>query len=438
LGDDVSVERKYIIGAVVAIALGLIVGKTIKNQRGTDEVDDGKPLAEATWTLPEAIDQAAGYLTRVNNDHGRFVYRMSADGKPVAPKKYNIVRHAGAIYALADYQVQGASADGRTKAEQTTERAAKELIGRYVRPLKAEPNLLAVWSDPKEEGGGKTAAKLGGAGLSIIGLMGRYRATQGDAGSADDMKVAEGLAGFIAFMQKPNGDYVSKYTDDDGKVTDFESLYYPGEATLGLTMLYEADRDPKWLDTAMKGIGYLVISRRDKKNLPADHWLMIAIDRLLPFFDQVKDPPITKDEMVEHAYALGKVMMAGQAQVTKSRKSIDGCYTSDGRVTPSATRLEGLLALEHALTGDEKRADKRKEVRASIIKGIAFERRAQITADGITKGAFPGSVLPSGDAGAEDDEEKSDEIRIDFVQHTMSAMMRYVKMCAADPTDCPK
>ena len=66
-------------------------------------------------------------------------------------------------------------------------------------------------------------------------------------------------------------------------MSDFESLYYPGEATLRLTMLYEADHDEKWLATAaMKGVSQLVVSRRTvaKAKLPADHWLMIAIDRL--------------------------------------------------------------------------------------------------------------------------------------------------------------
>lgn len=436
-------QRKYLIALGVAVALGIVAGKAYRSSREPVVADVVAPAGKITWELPTAIDEAAGYLVRVNDDSGRFLYRMSGDGKHVAPKKYNIVRHAGAIYALADYQVQGASAEGRAKAAAATARAADLLMTRYVRPLKADDKLLGVWSDPKEEGGSKFAVKLGGAGLSIIGLMGRYRAVDGGApDSAKELETAQGLARFVQFMQKPNGEYTSKYTDEDGKVGDFESLYYPGEATLGLTMLYEADRDVKWLDTAMRGVGQLVISRRSvaKAKLPADHWLMIAIDRLLPFYDLVKEPSISKDEMIDHAVMLGKIMMEGQTRVSSQRPEIDGCFTRDGRTTPSATRLEGLLALEHALTGDDKRADVRKEVRASIVKGVAFLRRSQITT-GPARGGIPAALVPGGEDGGADEteseEEKSGEIRIDFVQHAMSAMMRYVIMCKVDPTGCP-
>jgi hypothetical protein len=430
------VQRKHIVALLFAIAFGIAAGKLYRSSTTARTALTTK----LEWDLPTAIDEAAGYLTRNDDEKGRFVYRMGANGTPVAPTKYNIVRHAGAIYALADYQVQGASADGRAKAAAATERSANALITNYVRPLKADPELLAVWSDPKEEGGGKTAAKLGGAGLSIIGLMGRFRAVDGGApASGKELETAQGLARFVQFMQKPAGDYTSKYTDEDGKATDFDSLYYPGEATLGLTMLFEADHDPKWLQTAMKGVGQLVISRRSvpKSKLPADHWLMIAIDRLLPFFDQVKEPSITKDEMIDHAVTLGTLMIEGQGKVASQRPEIDGCFTNDGRTTPSATRLEGLLALEHALTGDAKRADTRKDVRAAIVRGIGFLRRAQITT-GPTRGGIPGAVMTGDeDAGESENEESSSEIRIDFVQHAMSAMMRYTVMCKVDATGCP-
>lgn len=435
-------DRKYIVAIAVAVVGGVVAGKAYVAHRDGGSGEVAAPVGKIAWDLPTAIDEAGAYLTRVNGDNGRFVYRMSAEGKPVAPKKYNIVRHAGAIYALADYQVQGASTDGRAKAAATAERATGELISHYVRPLKSDESLLAVWSEPKEEGGKNMQAKLGGAGLSIIGIMGRYRALDGGApGSPKELETAQGLARFVQFMQKPNGDYTSKYTDEEGKATDFESLYYPGEATLGLTMLYEADHDPKWLETAMKGVGQLVISRRTvaRNKLPADHWLMIAIDRLAPFFDKVKEPSITKDEMIDHAVTLGQIMIEGQTRVATERPQFDGCFTKDGRTTPSATRLEGLLALEHALMGDTQRAAIRKEIRASIVRGIQFLRRSQVTT-GPTKGAIPAAMVPGEDGGAEEEvageEEKSNEIRIDFVQHAMSAMMRYTVMCKADAAGC--
>lgn len=436
-------SKTHIAFLVVAMIAGGFLGK-IYRDRHHAVASDALPappagLAKPAWELPQAIDEAAGYLSRVCDEKGRFVYRMMPNGSPIAPKKYNIVRHAGAIYALGDYQVQGHDVAGRAKAAATTERAATYLIDRYVRPSKKNPELVAVWSDPVEEGGGgKEWAKLGAAGLSVIGLMGRYRAVDGGTASAPkELEAAQGLARFIQFMQQDDGSYISKYTDEGGKADDFNSLYYPGEATLGLTMLYEADHDPKWLDTAMKGVGRLVISRRGSTNLPPDHWLMIAIDRLAPFYDKVTAPSVSKDEMIDHGVAIGRMIMEGQRAVFGERPAIDGCFTRDGRTTPTATRLEGLLAMEHLLTGDEQRTAAREELRASIVRGIAFLRRSQIT-DGPARGGIPGAMFVAGeDAGVGDDDERPEEIRIDYVQHAMSAMMRYTVMCANDASGCP-
>ncbi len=386
--------------------------------------------ANSRWDIPEGVDEGAGYLARAVDDQGRFIYLMSDDGQRIEPKKYNILRHSGAIYALAEYQIQGQNADIREKAAASAKRAAAQLISHYIRPLAIDHSLLAVWSDPNEERGVTSTAKLGGAALSIIGLVNLYRATNG---MSHDLDVAQGLARFVQSMQESNGNFTAKYTEE-GETPDFESLYYPGEAALALTMLYEVDHNRKWLDTAMRGVSYLVIARRDPENLPADHWLMIAIDRLLPYYSLASEPKASKEEVIDHAVALGKMMMDGQAKVAREHPDIDGCFTGNGRTTPSATRLEGLLALEHILTGDAKRASVQSEVHASIARGMAFVRRAQITS-GPTRGAFPATARGFEDG--PNDSGKRSYVRIDYVQHALMALMRYTLMCKSEKLDCP-
>ena len=54
--------------------------------------------------LDQAIQRAAEYLVRVEGEGGRFEYRLFVDGRRGSKQKYNILRHAGSIYALADYR----------------------------------------------------------------------------------------------------------------------------------------------------------------------------------------------------------------------------------------------------------------------------------------------------------------------------------------------
>jgi hypothetical protein len=408
-----------------------------------------KPTPVELWSLDQAIDESADYLARVNNEEGRFEYRLFSDGRHGNPKKYNILRHAGAIYALGDYTTQASAPEKRAKAGATAARAEKYLLGHYTRALREHPDVKGVWSDPKEEGGQRPGIKLGANGLSIIGIMSKMRAGEVPGAidgvtpelKADEIATAQALARFVGLAEKPQGDFRGKYDDDKGFMGDSDSLYYPGEAILGLTMLYERDRDPQWLSLGVKAIQYLIESRRSVKKIPNDHWLMIAIDRLDPVYGDIPNPPLSRDAIVEHSIAVGKSMLDDMANVDAkggNAADLDGSFNLDGRTTPNATRLEGLLALEHTLGAFPKHAEFRKKLRLAIGRGVAFLRRAQIR-DGIARGGMPAAVRAVASSEDSADDEKHDagaggeenEVRIDYVQHAMSALMKYRTMCAA-------
>ena len=83
-------------------------------------------------------------------------------------------------------------------------------------------------------------------------------------------------------MQKPNGSFYSKYIPTEGGRWDkWKSLYYPGEAALGLLMLYELDPSPLWLKAAVDALVYLASSRAHKTEVEADHWVLLAAAKLL-------------------------------------------------------------------------------------------------------------------------------------------------------------
>lgn len=458
--------------AVVVVALA-VVGAVVAQRRlggGAPDAGSSSRLAEIdarVWPFPQAIDEAADYLVRVTGPDGRFEYRRFVDGHPDSTGQYNVLRHAGSIYALADYALSDYR--GRPGNEAAPERlhaalgrASSYLVSRYVRPLREHPEILAVWSDPQEERGraGRPTAKLGGAGLAIVALAGNMRANAAAAPSASasasasadagagDLATMQGLGRFILFMQRENGSFHAKYEEPTGYVRDAESLFYPGEAILALTMLYEVDHDARWLEGAARGIAQLIESRRGSTDLPADHWLMIAIDRFVPHHAALAKAPVSREEMVDHAIVLGRLMMSEQADVlaTLDDPNVAGAFDADGRTTPAATRLEGLLALEHAIASDPARAAFRTELRGAIGRGLAFLRRSQVQ-DGVARGGIPwvqrgasftATAVDASDV-ADDDGSAAraeQEIRIDYVQHALSAMLRYAVLCRDRGAGC--
>jgi hypothetical protein len=101
------------------------------------------------------------------------------------------------------------------------------------------PGQLAVWSAPVSERS-RTAfptAELGATGLGLVALSAVDEAEPGTIPVSE----LQALGRFIVFLQREDGSFVSKYVAGKGPVTNWESLYYPGEAALGLISLYKVD-----------------------------------------------------------------------------------------------------------------------------------------------------------------------------------------------------
>ena len=90
-----------------------------------------------------------------------------------------------------------------------------------------------------------------------------------------------------------------------------------------------------------------------------------------------------------------------------------------GRIAPTATRLEGLLAATTFLEDGHER----EEILSAIRDAMAFLLTAQVP-DGHFAGAFPRAIrsLPTG---ASVDVRRATEIRIDYAQHALSSIMQY-------------
>ena len=227
------------------------------------------------------------------------------------------------------------------------------------------------------------------------------------------------LGRFILYVQKPDGDFYAKYIPSrDGRRDDWVSLYYPGEAALGLVLLYERDPDSARLRGAAAAIAYLARQRAGQPNIPADHWALLATARLWPLLDGPVALPLSRTLALRHARQIVLVLLQEQDRVTGDPR-LDGAFTPDGRTTLTATRLEGLLATLNFLPRQDDGLRARVEV--ATHRGVGFLLRAQMQS-GPLIGGWP-RVAPGGN---EENASPGDgAVRIDYVQHALSALLQY-------------
>jgi hypothetical protein len=370
--------------------------------------------------LREAMDLSAAYLTKYCNGKGKFLYRVNVNPDiPVKPR-YNFVRHAGTIYALATYD--------QLYPQDTTKNALKRatafLKKSSIAPMPEREDLLAVWSHPEITGSRKPLqAKLGGSGLGLVALLSVENVIPGTT----PVEYLRKMGNFILFMQKPDGSFYSKYIPEKGGKDDtWVSLYYPGEAALGLLMLYEKDRSLKWLQGAADSIAYLARKREGKKQVEADHWALLATSRLLPLYHLCRQS-LPKKAIERHAIQICESILQS-IPINNRNISYFGCFTNDGRTTPTAIRLEGLLAAIRYLPKEY--ANLRKRMISVANDGLLFLLRAQFRSGPYT-GGIPRAIKKLSENHPQFSRSfnrRATEIRIDYVQHALSAMILYTQI----------
>lgn len=381
--------------SLVYLALG---HQSVTAQASTASSPD--PRAPSRAELNRATDLAIGYLERACGPDGRFVYKIDI-GTGRESSSYDIIRHEGAIYALA--MANRSRPDPRVVEAMT--RAAGFLRQNYMGPG-VRPDELVVWSKPLTERPERQYAELGGAGLGLVALA-SVRQVDPKSVSLQDLQA---LGRFVLFLQRDDGSFVHKYRAESGPVTNWNSLYYPGEAALGLVALYEADHSRQWLTAAGKALSHLARSRVGLTIVPADHWALIATAKLLPYCEKYSCAA-SREELIQHATQICTSILRDQFRGSAAI-GLDGAFDPSGRTAPAATRLEGLLAALEFLP----RGELRDRIEGAAGRGISFLLRAQVTS-GPQEGGIPGAVVTR----AHD----SSEVRIDYVQHALCAWIRY-------------
>lgn len=376
-------------------------------------------MPENTDPVIAAIMRSANYIVNAQYPNGKFVYLAYPSSSTVANDDYNLLRHAGTIYSLGLYH----KFNNDSRVLMAMKKGAKYLRN-YISPVPEQKGILALWSGPDVEAAGDMqAAKLGGAGLGLVALLSLESICPGET----PLATIQSLGEFILWMQKPDGSYFSRYIPEKGgRDPSWTSLYYPGEAALGLVMLFEADGNVKWLNSAALALTYLANIRKNRHNVEADHWALLATNRLLNHYDKLTIG-YSRPALITHMLQIVNSMINEQ-QPQLSSTTIKGCFTSDGRTCPTATRIEGLLAALPLLPKED--AVIRLRMETAINAGVGFLMASQNT-NGRLAGGFPLSVLPEKRANRRPDQ--SDSVRIDYVQHAMSGLIMFANSKSLTP-----
>lgn len=367
--------------------------------------------------LETAIHLSADYLQKRCDENGKFEYLVSTNPKTAHNTEYNILRHAGTVYALAMFRRWCFEEDG----DQAIIRAAKYLLRETLVPVRGGDDLLAVGSFPCiSDRKQPFVAKLGGTGLGLVALLSVENIQPGTV-SIDTLRK---LGRFLLFMQKKDGSFYSHYIPaKGGKVNLSGSVYYSGEAVLGLLMLYERDSSPQWINSAVNGLTYLARSRSGEPDIQIDHWFLLAAARLLAVHDFDEEPE-SRELIFQHVVRICEDILS-QSHPCPRHSAEYGCLTGDGRTCPTAARLEGLLAALTLLKGDQEQL--REAMVSAVHRGVDFLLRAQVHS-GKNIGGIPWSIRPQSAAHKHFNRsyiERTTEIRIDYVQHALSALIQY-------------
>ena len=184
------------------------------------------------------------------------------------------------------------------------------------------------------------------------------------------------------------------------------SLYYPGEAILGLVELFKVNGDRRLIDSARRGADQLIESQKGMDELPPDAWLMQALEALHKIGHEQR--------YAVHAIDLADAMIAHQYAASGPDGYEGGFGPGRPRATPAASRAEGMLAAYRLarVTGDARALRI-----ASALKASARFQLSHQLEDGTSV------TNPKRAAGGFRESASSWRVRIDSVQHNISSLL---------------
>lgn len=325
-----------------------------------------------------AIEAAMDYVIGAIASDGRVRYRARADGTVL--DGYNVVRHAGTMFALAVGLRANPRADGIAA------------LNRGTNGLRA---FLVRFSPTADALVYRGKIKLGGVALAALAEVEAYLTTA----ESHHLDAANRYAGYLLEALSPDGAFIHQRSWPSRATLPFVSRYYPGEAIFALARLYEVGGDPRFLAAARQAARYL-IEVRDRGleigELDHDHWLLYGLE--------VLDRCAPDQAWWEHGQRIaGTIVKALRAHPGSCQRADFGTTRS----APIATRIEGLMAaVRMALARGQRDQALAWRAAAERVESTLLDNR-------VHRGPLAGGFV--GDTGGR-------VVRIDVVQHALSAL----------------
>jgi hypothetical protein len=345
---------------------------------------------------------AGAYLARGVDAEGRFRYLVDAPTNRTMPG-YDWPRHSGATYFLA----QSAAIAHDPELSYAALRAASYLRD-HAMPMCGADRCI----------GDGEQVDLGSAALAVIAFVEVAR-TKLDEGYA---LVVPPLASFLRSMQRDDGEFMHLYNRAESRPIDVQLLYYSGEATLALSRAYGLLGDERDLAAARRGLANLVGPAWEffgsRYYFGEEHWTCQALDDL---WDHAPDYDALDFCLRWHAF--GRKLQFGPDDTPWDA---DGAYGFSPfvtpRLTPVGSRSEAGIATLHALRKagrDDPALDQQ------MRRSLALLIRHQFSPGPTHLFAYPAAVEGGMPGSAVDW-----QLRIDYAQHSGSAMVRWLNLNA--------
>lgn len=368
--------------------------------------------------LRAAALEGARYLIEHLAPNGRYIYEQNlSTGVATDPMKpgtpYSLPRHCGTTYFLAEaYRI-------------TKEPWLREPIERAFGHMN-DLVLAGGCSGNLPDGTpfacvidrGQQTANLGSTALGVVALAEYQRAT----GDTRYLELATRLSNWMLWMQRPDGSFRHLYNVRT-RIADDKTmlLYFSGEAALALARMYAVTGDERFAKGAEKALNWLV-GWYDffigGMLYGEEHWTCIASEAIWPY---AKNP-----EWLDFCNGLSRFWGLGQPHPGErpDQEDLVGSHNVTPFVmpqnTPAGSHSEARIStyLLGRYHGKPDRA-----MRREILETLGYLLRQQIrpgndyavmtSAKG--RGAVPGNPVDR-------------VVRIDYVQHVCSAMLRGVEL----------
>jgi hypothetical protein len=378
----------------------LILESWVESVHGTLPVLHGNtPLAPATpEDFAHAARQAGDFIVRQQHADGQFHYIYSAlDHRHAGTSRRSLARHAGAIYSLAQLYAHTYEPRFAHSAAQ----AARWVLDRYSRPCGMGRRCLVQGR----------YAKLGESALTLIALLEYQRATQQEEFGL----IAREFGAFVLAMQRGDGEF-HQVSDlwQQTPAPQHRWLFASEQAALALVMTYNVFADRRFLQGAERALDFLTGPKYASFvgwfSYGEDHWTCIAAQEAWPH--------LTSPRYVD--FCRGYAAYLRRLQYAATHPVFAGHYGVSSVLVPQAAATAGYteaMISTYKLSVHHGQADA--VLKAQVRAALETLRRDQLREDN--------SYLATSPLDASGGVRRSiiqQDIRLDFTQHALSALIR--------------